>query len=211
MESIRNRIVPYVENIKEHFGFAKTAMSPSEIKCYKHYLDRCQTIAEFGAGGSTVLAARKRKNIVAVESDPNWVNRIRQFQVIKRAERCGRLRFVPVNIGPTKEWGYPNSEQLRRNWPSYSVGAWTHGGKNAELVLIDGRFRVACMAAAALNTKPGTFIVVHDFWNRPRYHEALGFLRAIDRYETLGVFVVSSAVRKTEIERCLWSYAYTPD
>src|SRR5665213_1438353 len=86
-------------DIKERFGIAQIRMSQSEIICYKSYLLRSKNIIEFGAGGSTVLAARKRKNIITVESDASWITNIRQFRSIRKAEQENRLQFLTVDIG----------------------------------------------------------------------------------------------------------------
>ena len=43
-------------------------------------------------------------------------------------------------------------------------------GFSPDVVLIDGRFRVACFLYALIHTKPGTVIIFDDYADRPEYH-----------------------------------------
>ena len=63
------------------------------------------------------------------------------------------------------------------NWPTYS--SVIAGHRSADVVFVDGRFRVACICAALLYTAPGTIIMVHD-WIRSRYHVVLEHAEVID-------------------------------
>jgi len=47
---------------------------------------------------------------------------------------------------------------------------WQHGSVKPDLVLIDGRFRVACFLHSLLAAEPGTPILFDDYSNRPHYH-----------------------------------------
>jgi hypothetical protein len=196
--------------IKEHIGYLPVLMSREEIACYIKYLDEAQNVVEYGVGGSTLLAARKHKHIVCVESDYEWICKLKKYRHIRRAEYENRLRFVLADLGPTTGLGYPKSERLRANWPSYANIPWQYS-KHTDLVLIDGRFRLACIAATILHTKPQTIIAVHDFWNRPRYHPALDILEIVDKVDTLGIFRALSEVSRTEVRSFFARYAYTPE
>ena len=46
------------------------------------------------------------------------------------------------------------------------------GGWSPDVVLIDGRFRVACFLTCLLMTSPGTKIVFDDYTENQRYHLA---------------------------------------
>ena len=55
-----------------------------------------------------------------------------------------------------------------------------------DTVLVDGRFRVACV----LNTlmiKNCPIIMVHDFWKRPKYKTMLDYTEIIDEADSLVV------------------------
>ena len=58
--------------------------------------------------------------------------------------------------------------RLRYGSGASNVGARLTAMENVFSAL-DGRFRAACILAALSATRPGTPVIVHDFWDRPRY------------------------------------------
>ena len=47
---------------------------------------------------------------------------------------------------------------------------WRHSPVKPDLVLIDGRFRVACFLHSRLAAEAGTPSLFDDYTNRPQYH-----------------------------------------
>ena len=64
-------------------------------------------------------------------------------------------------------------------------------GEVPDLVLIDGRFRVACLMATVLHTKPGTTILFDDYYDRPYYQVTEPMLTPVDRHDRMAEFVVA--------------------
>jgi hypothetical protein len=58
--------------------------------------------------------------------------------------------------------------------------------ENTDLVLVDGRFRVACALKVCLEL-PSSTVIVHDFYNRVHYHGILPYFDVIESVETLAV------------------------
>ncbi len=141
---------------------------------------------EYGSGNSTKMAARTPTLpcITSVESDPAFVRReLSDDPDIHSAIVSGRLRFLMVDIGVTKEWGHPVDRSKAYLWPNYSLCPYLHGYL-PDLILIDGRFRVACGLVAALQA-PGATILIHDYANRPEYHVLEQFLKIEERVASL--------------------------
>ena len=167
----------------------KPLMSRRELALYRRLIRDRSAIVEFGCGGSTLQTLRYSKAILySVDSDRDWIERLLKRGQIRRAVRSGRLQFHHADLGPVGEWGYPvfppTSEQAAR----YHSVIWVKvEGATIDLVLIDGRFRVAC-AIEALRHCPKAAIVIHDFWDRPQYHSLLQALSCLDRADTMGVF-----------------------
>lgn len=160
-------------------------MTPAERGVFEKWLSGVTFLLEFGAGGSTSLAARSGVSyIVSVESDVQWLDRLS-----RRPEMKG-IRFVPfhVDIGPTGAWGTPTDPATARRWPGYYRAVWKKIERTPDLVLVDGRFRVACALTSLLHCAPETPIVIHDFWDRPQYHVVLKYLDCIEQADTIGVF-----------------------
>lgn len=155
-------------------------------------LKSAHTYLEFGMGGSTTLAAWLGvANIISVDSSKAWVDNI--AAQISRLELKGQIQLLHANLGETGDWGYPLDASNMTNWPSYYSGPWTTvraRGLNPDLVLIDGRFRVACFLYSLLNLKAGATILWDDYRNRPEYHPVEKHLAPSGFYDDMAVFQV---------------------
>lgn len=183
-------------------------MSESERALFKESLQAARHYFEFGSGGSTVWAVNQGLTVYGVESDDQWVNGLKG----KLGERC---QVKAVDIGPTREWGYPVSLDNAEVFADYSKEILNHQ-VGFDLILVDGRFRVACAMAAIKHIlmhsddPNAARIFIHDFWNRPNYHVVLEFLETVKRSESAGVFKLKSNVDTENIERVWEEYAAQP-
>lgn len=85
-------------------------MTNNEIDLLQEEMSKCSNYLEFGSGNSTLMAAQTStiEKITVVESDPVfWKELVNSNPVIKESVKLKRLRPLLVNIGPTKQWGYP--------------------------------------------------------------------------------------------------------
>ena len=54
-------------------------------------------------------------------------------------------------------------------------------------------------------------IIIHDFWNREKYHVLLKYLEETDRAETLGVFTIKKDIDLDAINADYSAYQYISD
>lgn len=165
-------------------------MTPAEAGLLERSMTPGSDYLEFGSGGSTFLAlARGVAHCRTVESDPDWLARMRGFRSIAKAEAEGRLIFEAVDIGPVGDWSIPSSEDGIRRWPFYFLSVWDKLERPPDLVLIDGRFRTACLTAAMVACPPTTRVLVHDFFEkhpmRSNYRSMLDVAEIIESEEDL--------------------------
>jgi hypothetical protein len=110
--------------------------------------------AEFGAGHSTCLAARSPlETIISVESDPAWAERVRREADVAAAIASRRAAVLHAEIGPVGAWGAPTDPASRHLWPNYLRAMWAEWARRRALpdvVLVDGRFRVASALSVLL-------------------------------------------------------------
>jgi hypothetical protein len=173
-------------------------MHNREFEVFSRHYASADSIIEFGCGGSTVFGVQETKaTIRSVESDRDWIAKLRDLPAMAEAERTNRLEILHADIGATKEWGHPADPSTKEKWPIYSNLPWP---AEPSLVFVDGRFRLACILNAILNVRPDTIIMVHDFWNRPAYHAALLFLDEVESIETLGVFKPRSIFDRERVQ-----------
>jgi hypothetical protein len=145
------------------------------------------TILEYGSGGSTVLAAQLGKRVISVESDKEWATRL----AAKLAPFPAAL-VHHVDIGPTGKWGTPTRPRLHGRFHRYALSVWDLPLLGEpDLVLIDGRFRAACLAAVMLRAKRPTTVLFDDYEDRPHYHEVERLARKEESVGRMARFTVT--------------------
>jgi hypothetical protein len=185
-------------------------MSTGELKLLQAQLNASQRYLEFGAGNSTLMAVATPAliEIDTVESSRSFLDEsVLKMSAIAQARDAGRLHVHFVDIGPTSKWGMPTDESKRDSWPLYSAQIFQEE-KNWDLILIDGRFRVACCLRALLHGPPETRIMIHDFWNRPEYHVLLPFLDVVQKVDTFGLFRKKAGADVAAMKAMLEKYQF---
>jgi hypothetical protein len=193
--------------------FYPFVMSDNEKKVFDKAIKHSKNYLEFGLGGSTLRALQKSgAKIYSVESCPRWIAQMRRYLLLRYCEEK-RLFILPVDIGKTCEWGYPESEFSRHLFPDYSscVFRMVDAG-TLDLALVDGRFRVACILKIILacHENRNFRILIHDFWNRKHYHEVLKYLEVVERVDTIGLFSIKSGVDLTAVRKDYETYKFDP-
>lgn len=149
-------------------------MSGREQAVLRSALETCRRYAEYGSGGSTCLAASipAVESIVSIESDPVFASTVQQL--------CPRATVRWIDLGVISGYGHPRDESHRYAWPTYS----NQELETPDLVLVDGRFRVACICNTLLRY-PNAVLLVHDFTGRPEYHSVLQIADVLETVDTL--------------------------
>lgn len=126
-----------------------------------------KSIFEFGTGGTTVRYAPVCPTVTSVENNEGWL-KIVQDKI--KAKGLGNVHLMLHHFDFEDPVGFTESSYLK----SYD------GSKQYDVVIIDGqdqtfRERIACFKYVEPSMKPGSVIVVDDWW---RYTELLGSNRA---------------------------------
>lgn len=183
-----NQVVSNYENInKGLFG--------GDSELFKKYLDRCEIYGEYGVGVSTVFANKyKYKPTLAVDSDENWISNVKRNSL-----NATSLEIIHINLGTLKSWGTPESYDYRQNFRKYLNSIWEKSLK-PDLVLVDGRFRVACFLTSLLYADKGTVIIFDDYILRPEYHIVEIFEKPVETDNRQAAFKVSGDYDLKEIK-----------
>ncbi|MDQ3159518.1 MAG: hypothetical protein M3Q51_00680 [Pseudomonadota bacterium] len=192
----------------------KPEMTEAEIGVLRECFSKAASLVEFGSGGSTLMAVRNRtlRHIWSVESDPGWIARLREQPDIVGAEQAGRLHMQGVDIGTAGDYGYPRDHAMQANWPRYYQTIWDNPGATAtDLVLIDGRFRVACALEALVRCQPHTILLFHDFWNRTPYHPVLAFTDWLGSCDSLAILRRKPELDAQKLEAVRKAHRLQPD
>jgi hypothetical protein len=174
-------------------------MKPDERELFERMLATGRRrYAEFGTGGSTLLAARQGFDMmVGVESDPAWAKAVSEDEEVAAVIAAGRASVLHADIGPVGAWGAPVDRDAVRPWPNYIARMWREWdrlGSFPDLIFVDGRFRVACCLSAALlaaanrGRHPEPLVMIHDTGERrPNYDHALEYFHVEEQVGTLRV------------------------
>lgn len=160
-----------------HDGPPQLVMPPEEAGWLRETYSRARVILEYGAGGSTALAAEMPgKTIFSVEGDPQWSARMEAWFAANPPLSQVVLHEVP--IGPTGAWGMPSGEEGWRKYHRYPLSVWDRlDFVQPDVVLIDGRFRPACLLAVMYRSNGPVTVLFDDYTSRPAYREVEAFLR----------------------------------
>jgi len=94
-----------------------------------------------------------------------------------------KLTFRFIDVGCKGNWGNPSPTCPQSTYEQY----YKRIDGSPDLVLIDGRFRVACALSIwfALNTS--AIVIFDDFFNRPYYHIVLNYYNVLERSGRMAV------------------------
>ena len=150
-----------------------------KIIFYK-YLDNTNVYFEYGSGGSTYQASIRKniKTIYSVESDITWQKKLNQ--TIKNPN----INYI-YNEMDTKPdtWGNPgkNATNIQKiNYSNQITKLSKEEQDSIDLVLIDGRFRVACCLKCYNVINNNCIIAFDDFIGRKCYHIVLDYFEIIE-------------------------------
>tara|TARA_Y100000588_G_scaffold131165_1_gene143746 strand:- start:3327 stop:3911 length:585 start_codon:yes stop_codon:yes gene_type:complete len=171
-------------------------MLKDEFQLFSEIVKPVKYYFEFGSGGSTsYVGEHTDAHIYTADSDKKWLDKIKAYLGSR-----GDIIYKHVDIGPIGEFGMPLDESQKRLWPNYS-NSLEDSGFEPDLVLVDGRFRVACILKTiryALDKKLNPRIMVHDC-DRKQYHIAYKYLNKIERSSKLCVFEIKRNTNSEEI------------
>lgn len=187
---------------------------PAEaLAALEQHLRRTSVFLEYGAGGSTAFAAALGvKTIVSVESSLEWVSMVEA--AVSEPERGTTLHLLYADIGKTGEWGRPKDRTGLDRWHLYPLLGWRRLrelGLTPELVLVDGRFRVACFCASLIQARPGTTILFDDYANRKGYHVVESVCPRLRMYERMAEFCVPDQLDRGAVLDLLLSHIHQVD
>ena len=165
---------PWLDNVT-------IAMDPIELGLLLDALLRpgVQFYAEWGSGGSTTLLAwllltgqmAAGSRAVSVESSPDFISELRSQPLIPRAEQRLLLNYSHGDLGPVGLVGRPLGCAAKRFSPCPEVdparylSLARYGVPRFDVILVDGRYRMACLLEALRFAHSGTRVLLHDKQN----------------------------------------------
>ena len=93
--------------------------------------------------------------------------------------------------------------QGRPGWRRYAELPFEGGGFTPDLILVDGRFRVACalVTTRELRHLPGTTLLIDDYAGRPHYHEVERFAELLAMHGRMAECAMRPHVDRAALDR----------
>lgn len=186
-------------------------MSQQEQALLIRHIPPKGNVLEFGCGGSTQLFLESGVvSLYSVDSSIAWLEKLLLNPVIRINMKHGVWVPLYADIGPIGEWGKPLQQTPDKRWLNYHETCWRDiPSAPFDMVLIDGRFRVACLCQYLLRYgSRNTVIAFHDFWDREQYHGVLQFLEVKDRADTLAIFTVKENIDQAPLKALLAQHMF---
>lgn len=129
-------------------------------------------VFEYGSGGSTLFLASLGVELVSIEHDEGWYNKVSN-SLVNSGLPTVDYRFVPPGDGECRIPGrYKSSVPLYKNanFANYVNTIMDFPDGWFDMLIIDGRARVDCARVGLSKVKTGGYVVL-DNSKRKRYSE----------------------------------------
>lgn len=127
------------------------------------------SVFEFGSGASTLWLSKRCHTVHSVEHDPDWARQVRDM-CADRSNVTISTVIAPPATGATR------CRSARSGWTDRSfdgyVGFIGSSTEKFDMIVVDGRARTDCLAAARSMLKDGGLILFDDS-HRSRYRNAI--------------------------------------
>lgn len=191
--STQGQLVEF-QNPLDHYHAEEWSLLVEALRSASSYL-------EFGSGLSTEFVSQSYDcRIRSVDTSADWVELVR-----KRVR--SDVEVLHFDLGPVGEWGRPVSYERRRDFVGYFEAGF-EGGFDPDVILIDGRFRVACFLSSLLLASPGTKIVFDDYRMRPHYKVVEEILRPAALSSRQAMFVRPDSIDFGQIRDLRENFTY---
>lgn len=172
------------------------AMPSAEEEYLLEAYRAARIILEYGSGGSTKAACQMPgKLIFSVESDLDWTRTLRRE--VAALSPVSPVILEHVDIGATGPWGRVRDESGWRRYHAYPNQIWDRPYfRHPDLILIDGRFRVACLMTALLRAEKPIRVLFDDYAGREAYGLAERVVKPVVRIGRMAEFRIGPGMVK---------------
>lgn len=138
------------------------------------YINSSTRYFEWGSGFTTRVADKVASRVTSIEGSRSW------FEDMKKHNFSGRTKLIYVDVGKTGSF----------SWPENKLGGHDYIRaikKKQDVILVDGRWRVACAIQAFSFLDANGKLMIHDF-GRKQYQPINLFYKQEIVVDDLAVF-----------------------
>lgn len=165
------------------------------------YLKPDMRVFEYGAGGSTLYFAKRAGEVISVEHDESFYHWVKDILAQRARTNCDLMlhRSEPCE---ESDPAFASFQPKYRGqcFQSYVTAIDAYPDGHFDLVLVDGRARMASFKRALPKLKPGGTIML-DNSERPGYAEAGRIMAGAQRQDFPGLTPWNMEVSQTSVWR----------
>ena len=177
------------------FVYGETVMMDRDsVKLLCSVLKPSQDVLEWGSGGSTLFYSKFVKSWNSIEHDLAWAKQVSQKKIPNVV-----YHSVPVEWDISKWCCSDGTYEEFKEYVEYPKSL----NRKFDVVLVDGRARVACAYSVIRNNllKPNGVVIIHD-WEREYYKEVLKSFNIVaedvSSVRHLGVLAPKNSVNESQ-------------
>ena len=200
---------PYMEEINKKRTFENRFPLSKEINCKPHFteveliaflsfLTKNTTYFETGSGCSSLIAKYYAKKSFAVEGCKEWYD-----QGVKNGLKENLIFHDLKPDNPI--WSFPGKNSNLNDWKKYFQSY--DRSYNADVILIDGRFKIATAMDIFDKIRDDTIVFIHEYQDRPSYFILENYYNYVYHWGTLTAFVKRKNIKSIplEIQKKYWN------
>ena len=171
----------------------KPYMQTEELIVFLSFMKPNLTYFEFGSGGSTNVASYYKLKVYSVESDILWHNKLKKNNI--------NATYFTIDLkSEANRWGFPGKNTTVEDWKKYFQAYKSE--YNADIIFIDGRFRVICGLDIFQKIRNDTLVLMHDY-NRSAYHIIEKYYIRVGKWGNLSAFFKNPNNKKDIVKKSL--------
>lgn len=200
--------MPHLKMLNSKRTFEKRIPLPNEIKCNSHFkeeelfaflslLTKNTTYFETGSGCSSIIAKYYAKKTYAVEGCKEFY----EFGI----KNGLKDNIIFKDLKPDSPvWSYPGKKSDINDIKNYFQAYKKE--YNADIIMIDGRFKVATAMDIFNKIRNDTIILLHEYDARPSYYVIEDYYDYIYHWRSLYAFVKKKDIKEIpiEIQKIYW-------
>ncbi len=180
---------------------------------FRQRISKSQIYLEYGSGGSTCGVQEYKANVHRGKRCSFSQGRQEEAQIHSRTPFPGDSDLRQYRA--YQEWGIPVFKRPTRRrvarWRHYVAAPWEKLrtlGIEPDTILVDGRFRVACVLQSLLNlsSRRDCLILVDDYLDRPQYHAVEEFTDIHAVHGRMAVMAKKGKIRRGRLSTKLVEY-----
>ena len=200
--------MPHLNKVLKKRIFDNRIPLPKEIKCNPHLINEELTAFlslltedtiyfETGSGCSSIIAKYYAKKTYAVEGS------IKYYKI--GIENGLKDVIIFNDLKPDDlDWSFPGKNSTLDDWKKYFQSYKKE--YNADVILIDGRFKVATAMDIFDKIRDDTIVLLHEYFERPSYFILEEYYDYVYHWGRLYAFVKKKNINEIplEIQKKYW-------